>query len=239
MNPILEQLLRLQRLDMDIRELGHDLQQIPKKSKLIDERVASVKEPLDTILQEQAGLETNRADMESALKSLEEKERQLKLKMPEIRSNDEYGALLREMDATKRERDKTEAHSLKAMERQEAIQAEIPPLEEAYAKGEESVATDRAALKAEQDRLSVALLAKKKERQEVQAKMNAGWFRKYTHIAAQRNGLAVAAVKGGTCQGCFIGVRPKLIQELHYGEEVVSCEGCQRVLYLDDGTQNG
>jgi predicted nucleic acid-binding Zn-ribbon protein len=69
--------------------------------------------------------------------------------------------------------------------------------------------------------------------------MNAGWFRKYTHIAAQRNGLAVAAVKGGTCQGCFIGVRPKLVQDLHYGEEVISCEGCQRILYLDDGAQNG
>lgn len=237
MNPILEQLLRLQRLDMDIRELGHDLQQIPKKSKLVDDRVASVKGPLDAILKEKASLEMSHADMESALKSLEDKERQLKLKMPEIRSNDEYGALLREMDATKRERDKTEALSLKAMERQEAIQTEIPPLEEAYAKGEESVAADRAALKSEQDRLSAALLAKKKERQEVQAKMNAGWFRKYTHIAAQRNGLAVAAVKGGTCQGCFIGVRPKLIQELHYGEEVIFCEGCQRVLYLDDGAQ--
>lgn len=238
MNPILEQLLRLQRLDSDIRALGHDLQQIPKKSKLIDERVHSVKEPLGKILLEKASLEKSRADMEATLKSLEEKERQLKLKMPEIRSNDEYGALLREMDATKRERDKMEGLSLKTMERQEAILTEIPPLEEAYKKGEDSVATDRAALKAEQDRLSVELLSRKKERQEVQAKMNAGWFRKYTHIAAQRNGLAVAAVKGGTCQGCFIGVRPKLVQDLHYGEEVVSCEGCQRVLYLDDGAQN-
>jgi hypothetical protein len=66
--------------------------------------------------------------------------------------------------------------------------------------------------------------------------MKPAWFKKYTHIAAQRNGLAVAAVKDGTCQGCFIGVRPKLVQDLHYGEEVVFCEGCQRILFLDDAS---
>ena len=174
MNPILEQLLRLQRLDTDIRALGHDLQQIPKRSKLIDEKVSSVKEPLDKVLQEKASLESGQAEMEAALKSLEDKERQLKLKMPEIRSNDEYSALLREMDATKRERDKTEDRSLKAMERLEAIEGEIPPLQESYEKGEEAVATERLALKAEQDKLSAELLSKKKERQELQTKMNPG-----------------------------------------------------------------
>lgn len=239
MNPILEQLLRLQRLDTAIRSLGHDLQQIPKKSVLIDEKVRAVKEPLDTILAEKRDLEKGRGEFEAALKSLEEKERQLKLKMPEIRSNDEYGALLREMDATKRERDKTEDRSLKAMERLESIDAEVQPLQKAYEEGEAGVAAEREALKAEQDAISKQLLGLKKEREELQKKMSAGWFKKYTHIAAQRNGLAVAAVKGGTCQGCFIGVRPKLVQDLHYAEEVVSCEGCQRILYLDDGAKEG
>ncbi len=239
MNPILEQLLRLQRLDTEIRTLGHDLQQIPKKSKLIDEKVRVVKEPLDKSLREKSELEISRQELEAAVKSLEDKERQLKLKMPEIRSNDEYSALLREMDATKRERDKAEDKGLKAMERLEALEGELPPLEEAYKEGEKGVAAERQALKAEQEKISAELLARQKERQELQGKMNAGWFRKYTHIAAQRNGLAVVAVKSGTCQGCFIGVRPKLVQDLHYGEEVVSCEGCQRVLYLDDVSKNG
>ena len=45
MNEILEQLLKLQRLDTAIRARGHDLQQIPKKSKLIDDKVRSVREP--------------------------------------------------------------------------------------------------------------------------------------------------------------------------------------------------
>ena len=234
-----DQLLKLQRLDSTIRTLGHDLQQLPKKSKLIDEKVSSVREPLERAREEKATIEKNRAVFEEALGSLEEKERLLKVKMPEIRSNEEYSALLREMDATKKERDKTEEKSLKAMERLEELEKELPALEQAYEQGEAMVATERSSLKAEQDRISTELLQLKKERQALQAEMHAGWFRKYTHIAAQRNGLAVAAVRGGTCQGCFIGVRPKLIQDLHYGEEVVTCEGCQRILYLDDGAKTG
>lgn len=237
MNSILEQLLKLQKLDITIRALGHDLQQIPKKSKLVDEKVRSSREPLEKARQEKADLEKSRSALEEALKNLEEKERQLKLRIPEIRSNEEYSALLREMDATKKERDKTEDKSLKAMERLEQLEQEIPALETVYQEGEDRVAAERTGLKTNQDRVSAELLQLKKERQTLQTAMNAGWFRKYTHIAAQRNGLAVAAVRAGTCQGCFIGVRPKLIQDLHYGEEVVTCEGCQRILYLDDGAK--
>ncbi len=156
--------------------------------------------------------------------------------MPEIRSNEEYSALLKEMDAVKKARDTAEEDSLKAMERTEEIEKALPDLEREYQEGEAKVAEERNALKAEREKLEAELLALKKERHALQADMKPAWFNKYTHIAAQRNGLAVAAVRAGTCQGCFIGVRPKLIQDLHYGEEVVFCEGCQRILYLDDGS---
>ena len=58
------------------------------------------------------------------------------MKMPEIRSNEEYSALLKEMDSTKKERDKAEDRSLKDMERLEEIEKEIPALEEAYQTGD-------------------------------------------------------------------------------------------------------
>lgn len=237
MNEVLEQLLKLQRLDTAIRARGHDLQQIPKKSKLIDDKVRSVREPLEKARAEKTALEKERADLEEALKVLEEKERKLKLKMPGIRSNEEYSALLKEMDSSKKERDRAEDQSLKDMERLEQLDKELPALESTYQEGESKVSQERAVLASEQERCSAELLQLKKERQALQAAMKTAWFKKYTHIAAQRNGLAVAAVKDGTCQGCFIGVRPKLVQDLHYGEEVVFCEGCQRILYLDDASR--
>ena len=233
MNNIVAQLLKMQQLDLAIRKTGHDLQQIPKKSKLIDEKIKDVKGPWEEALSEISEIE-GAGGAEAGLKEMEEKERGLKKKMPEIRTNEEYSALLREIDATKKEREAMEDRSLKAMERLEELRKNVPELEAAYKKGEEKVAAERSELKKEQQRLESLLLEAKKERQALQSSLHPGWFRKYNTIAAQRNGLAVAAVKGGICQGCFMSLRPKLIQDLLYGEEVVFCEGCQRVLHLDE-----
>lgn len=230
---MVEQLLKLQQLDLAIRRLGHELQQVPKKSRAIDEKIRDVKEPFERAAEEVAALE-GRGGPEGSLRALEEKERLLKMKMPGIRTNEEYSALLKEMDATKKERENVEDSALRDMDRLQALREALPALESALHEGEAKVATERAELQAEKERLEAELLQAKKDRQALQTDMHQGWFRKYNTIAAARNGIAVVAVKGATCQGCFMGVRPKIVQDLHYGEEVVFCEGCQRVLFLDD-----
>ena len=233
MNETIAQLLKLQQMDLAIRKHGHDLQQLPKRSREIDEKIRDVKAPYDTAVAEIVEIE-GRGAGEVGLRALEEKERQLKMKMPGIRTNEEYSALLKEMDATKKEKEQFEDRSIHDLDRLEELKKAMPDLEEALRKGEEAVAEERAAVQAEKACLEKELLRAKKDRQALQTEMHQGWFRKYNTIAAQRNGLAVVSVKGGTCQGCFTSLRPKVVQDLHYGEEVLFCEGCQRVLYLDD-----
>lgn len=234
MDDILSQLLTIQRLDISIRTLGHDLQQIPKKSKLIDEKVREVREPYEEAKAEKEQIETDAGEVNHTMETLDEKEKELKLKMPEIRSNEEYSALLKEMDAVKKAREDLDTKTIQDMERTEELDKVLPELEKAYLEGEKTVAEEREALGKQRREFEEKLLAQKKERQALQSAMNTTWLEKYNHIAARRNGLAVVAVKAGTCQGCFVSVRPKLIQDLHYAEEVIFCEGCQRILYLDE-----
>ncbi len=226
--------MKLQQLDLTIRSLGHQLQQLSKKNKALDEKVKPQKEKVDGAQKEIETLTERTDNLGSTLGTLEEKERKQKMRIPEVRSNDEYSALLREMDAVKREREQAETQSLKDMERIEELKGELPALEEELGKAEESFASERGVIEKEKAKLESSLLEAKEQRQAVQGEMHPGWFRKYTHVAAQRNGIAVVAVKDGTCQGCFMGVRPKLVQDLHYDEDVVFCEGCARVLYLGE-----
>ena len=79
MHPVVQQLLRLQRLDESIRTLGHALQQIPKKNRAVDEKIRSFKEPLEKARAEKTSLETRLVDLKAKLAGNEEKERQLKL----------------------------------------------------------------------------------------------------------------------------------------------------------------
>jgi uncharacterized protein len=233
-NTILEKLIGLQKLDLEIRKLGHSLQQIPKKEKLIDKTIESSRLPFENAKKRNDDLKMKIDSLAESVIKLEEAEKELKLKMPKIKSNEEYSALLKEMDNTKKKKEDSEEEQLRLIEEIESIDRELPSLENIYQEQERSVSSERQTLDQEKAELEEVLIRRKEERNKLQADFPQNWLAKYNHIAAARNGLAVVPVRKGICQGCFIGVRPKIVQDLHYAEEVIACEGCQRLLYLDD-----
>jgi uncharacterized protein len=233
-NTILEKLIGLQKLDLEIRKLGHSLQQIPKKEKLIDKTIESSRFSFEDAKQRSEGLKLKIDSLAEAVIALEENERQLKLKMPKIKSNEEYSALLKEMDNTKKKKEDSEEEQLRRIEETESLERDLPALESVYKEQEESVSAERETLEKEKSELEEILIQRKEQRNKLQSDFPQNWLSKYNHIASARNGLAVVPVRKGICQGCFIGVRPKIVQDLHYAEEVISCEGCQRLLYLDE-----
>jgi len=232
-NNVLEKLIGLQKLDLEIRKLGHSLQQIPKKEKLIDKTIESTRLPFEDAKTRSAELKARIDGLAEEVIALEENEKQLKLKMPKIKSNEEYSALLKEMDNSKKKKEEAEEEQLRLIEEVESLERDLPSLESTYKEQEKGVSAERETLEQEKAELEAVLIQRKEERNKLQADFPQNWLSKYNHIASARNGLAVVPVRKGICQGCFIGVRPKIVQDLHYAEEVISCEGCQRLLYLD------
>ena len=55
--------------------------------------------------------------------------------------------------------------------------------------------------------------------------------RRYEMIFSRRGGVAVVAVRGGTCQGCHMHVPPQLFNELKKFRDVRQCPNCHRILY--------
>ncbi len=49
-------------------------------------------------------------------------------------------------------------------------------------------------------------LITKEQRQAVQGEMHPGWFRKYTHVAAQRNGIAVVAATSSVDKSLYLSL---------------------------------
>jgi predicted nucleic acid-binding Zn-ribbon protein len=52
-------------------------------------------------------------------------------------------------------------------------------------------------------------------------------------IFNKRNGMAVVAVKGGTCQGCRMSIPPQLHNLIQRHEQIHFCPNCQRILYIE------
>ena len=59
--------------------------------------------------------------------------------------------------------------------------------------------------------------------------------RQFHRIFQQRQGVAVARIINDSCSGCRVRLRPSVTQQLRRGD-VVSCEGCGRIFYLEKVT---
>jgi len=54
----------------------------------------------------------------------------------------------------------------------------------------------------------------------------------YMRISARiRDGVAVAEARNGACMACFMALRPQAMAQVRRGEEVVTCDNCNRILY--------
>src|SRR5205823_14808550 len=56
--------------------------------------------------------------------------------------------------------------------------------------------------------------------------------REFHRIFKQRQNVAIARVVADSCSGCRTRVRPAVMQQLKR-RELVHCEGCSRILYLE------
>jgi len=61
----------------------------------------------------------------------------------------------------------------------------------------------------------------------------------YNRISLRiRDGVAVAEARNGACTACFMALRPQMMAEVRRGEELVTCDHCNRILYYVPKDQN-
>ena len=51
-------------------------------------------------------------------------------------------------------------------------------------------------------------------------------------VARIRDGVAVAEARNGACMACFMALRPQAMAQVRRGEEIVTCDNCNRILYF-------
>ena len=75
-----------------------------------------------------------------------------------------------------------------------------------------------------------------KDREEKVTHIPRELLKPYEKVRQARNGIGVAAIKNNACQGCFMELPPQVISETKLGHRLVTCENCNRLLYIDNET---
>lgn len=229
----LQELVALQTLDTTIRRLQKELEAIPQ-------RRAQVEREFDQRAFEIRALETRRdearhtrARVETEIVEQKTRAERAERNLMSSKKQDEYTAAIREADAARKQISNLETQILEQMEILEQSENSLNERAAEIA----SLNSDREArLKAfddatrlQSDQLQMSLA----ERERVFNSLPKQLSGHYKRISARiRDGVAVAEARNGACKACFMALRPQAMSQVRRGEEIVTCDNCNRILYF-------
>ena len=228
----LSQLIALQKTDTNIRRLQAEIASIPERraeiEKEFDQRAFEIRaweERRDTAFHERARLEKEIFEQKQRA---ERADRNLMAaKRPE-----EYTAAIREADAARKQISSLETSVLEQMEAFETAEKELKE----RAPEVENLRVDmEARFKAFDEQGQVQqqeLETTRRERERLLSELPKAMSSLYNRISARiRDGIAVAEARNGACTACFRALRPQVMADVRRGNEVITCDNCNRILY--------
>lgn len=227
-------LVELQGLDTHIFKLQDELDAIPEKIRAMDdshnEKTASLKKHEDNV----KALLLRRKEKEGELQAKEDTIRKYTSQMYQVKTNKEYTALQEEISRIKADDSLIEEAIIKIFDEIDEENREIAKEKDFLKKEEGALAEEKVSLDAEAARIRGELGALKKQRAELVGSVDRAVLAKYERILAGKDGLAVVPVAGDSCQGCFRIMPPQVINEIRMKIDLVYCENCARILYIEE-----
>ena len=228
----LEQLIALQNADTRIRRLQAEIEAIPKRraeiEKEFDQRAFEIHElerVRDEARQERARLETEVAEQRT-------KQERAERNLMSSKKQDEYTAAIREADAARKHISQLETQILEKMEIFEQAESKLkerePEMARLRSEMEERIREFEEQTRTQQEQLEA--IGRERERLLATLPKNMGTL--YKRISARiRDGIAVAEARNGSCTACFMSLRPQVMAEVRRGDDVITCDNCNRILY--------
>ena len=232
MLPDIENLLKLQDADKEIRRLQDEVAELPKRVAAIEQKLAGTKAQLDKA---QAAVKTDEAarrKYDTNIKDLREKISKYRDQSLAVKTNDQYKALLHEIQFAEKEISANEDKILELMVNADARDKEVKA-----AQAELKEETAEIEKEKEQARQRTAedekLLAEwRGKRDQLRAGIREDLLRHYERVSKFR-GSGISEVRDHKCMACQVILRPQTYNEVRSGTETVVCDSCQRILYFN------
>jgi len=228
----LAQLIALQNADTNIKKLQAEIESIPQRraeiEKEFDQRafeIRALEERRDAAFHERARLEKEIFDQKQRA---ERAERNLMA----AKKPDEYTAAIREADAARKQISAFETQELEQMEIFDQAEKELkeraPEVQRLGADMEDRFKAFDEQAGAQQNQLETA----RAERDRLISELPKATSALYKRIASRiRDGVAMAEARNGACMACYMSLRPQVMADVRRGQEVITCDNCNRILY--------
>ena len=155
-------------------------------------------------------------------------------KMPAIKTQKEYVAVLKEIDTAKKVNKEIQDRIKNKNEEITALAAEKAEKDAELATVSARTAERSALIQAQIDEIKANSNARETERKELFAQIPPTLGKRYQVLIERRNGVAVVLAHKGACTGCNMLLPPQLFNNLYTTQEILSCPLCNRLLYIGE-----
>jgi len=226
-----QKLMEVQEADRHILRLKEEIASLPRKVAVIEQKLARTKAALEAAKAAVKSDEAARRKHEATIQELQGKISKYRDQSLDVKTNEQYKALLHEIQFSEQEIRAQEDKILDLM-----VNAEVR--EKSVKAAEADLKTETAEIEKEKAEARERTAKDEKEMAEWNAKrdelrrgIDPDLLRHFERVSKFR-GSGISEVLNQKCTACQVMLRPQTYNDVKSGK-LIECESCQRILYFD------
>jgi hypothetical protein len=236
-------LIELQVHDAKIQELETALKAFPTQLEAMQGDLRRVEALLERERVQLSETESWRKRQAEDAREQEEALIRAKQRSQMVKNVKEHMANERELEITRKNSQARDEEVARLATAVEAARAGLAQHEAELATMKTHIAEQETEVRAKMAGVEAQIVEARTGREAAATRVDAAVLKRYSSIRMRR-GMALAPVKGGTCQGCHMNIPPQLFNVLQRGTSIEICPNCNRIIYWDrllnpDGEPSG
>lgn len=229
-------LVRLQTVDSEIYALQAEKVRRPLEIKNLEALFEEKKQKLADLEKASLDLQMQRKDRELELASKDEGVKKLQTQLYSLKTNKEYQVMLQQINDAKTDASFIEDKILQLFDQVDKAKNDIEQENQRLKEEEGVFFQEKRKIETRMKEIDDRLAQLEAQRQQVMPEIVPKILVQYDRILANRDGLAIVSVKDNSCQGCNMLVPPQVINLIKMYERIITCEVCNRMLYIENGS---
>ena len=230
----LNSLLRLQELDLKIRNLEARLKMLPKEMKNLiakrDELLAVTAAAADKVRQIELAIKA----AEGEIAKLEEENKRLQQQSSLVKKNTEYQAMLAAIENNKKKIGEFEEKSLLLFDELEQARRTAAKVKEDNNNTIRNIKSEFDELFAFSKTVEAEIAKLKEERPSRLCGIDPDTMSHYTRLLAAKSVITpVSRVEDGICGNCHLKITPQCFSDLKR-DKLTICDNCQGLIFIED-----
>jgi len=232
MHADIQKLIDLQQVDSRIAALKSEVAALPAEVQRIETKLARSKARVEAVQAAMKADENTRRKHESDIQDQQQKISKYRDQSLAVKTNQEYKALLSEIEQAEAEIRKLEDKILEIMVAADARKDEMKQAEAALKADTAEVEKEKEHARQQTAEDEKELAEDAARRQQLRANINEDALRHYDRVMKLRHSALSAVHDDQMCSVCRVMLRPQVYQNVTKGDDMVYCDSCQRILYF-------